>query len=276
MKIVDLPGTYSLQAGSVDEEVARDFILFGRPDVTVAVVDATRLERNLNLVLQILDITDRVVVYLNLIDEARRRGIAVDAKRLEQELGVPVVNGIARESVGIDDLLNAAHSVARGERSTRPYRLERHSEDVEGTVASLAQVVDAAFPYVPNARWVALRLLNADEAVIEAVRSGELGQLGEESEGEERSLAPEDVRTQVVDTARRLRWELPTDFHDRISERALRRRGADRRQGADAWAEEGRFRCRQTPRCAPDKPLVGFSADARDTRCRLLDHDRGC
>ena len=219
MKIVDLPGTYSLQAGSVDEEVARDFILFGRPDVTVAVVDATRLERNLNLVLQILDITDRVVVYLNLIDEARRRGIAVDAKRLEQELGVPVVNGIARESVGIDDLLNAAHSVARGERSTRPYRLERHSEDVEGTVASLAQVVDAAFPYVPNARWVALRLLNADEAVIEAVRSGELGQLGEESEGEERSLAPEDVRTQVVDTARRLRWELPTDFHDRISER---------------------------------------------------------
>ena len=219
MKIVDLPGTYSLQAGSVDEEVARDFILFGRPDVTVAVVDATRLERNLNLVLQILDITDRVVVYLNLIDEARRRGIAVDAERLEQELGVPVVSGIARESVGIDDLLNAAHGVARGETSTRPYRLERHSEDVEGTVASLAQVVDDAFPYVPNARWVALRLLNADEAVIEAVRSGELGQLGEESEGEERSLAPEDVRIQVVDTARRLRWELPTDFHDRISER---------------------------------------------------------
>ena len=219
MKIVDLPGTYSLQAGSVDEEVARDFILFGRPDVTVAVVDATRLERNLNLVLQILDITDRVVVYLNLIDEARRRGIAVDAKRLEQELGVPVVSGIARESVGIDDLLNAAHRVARGEASTRPYRLERHSEDVEGTVASLAEVVDDAFPHVPNARWVALRLLNADEAVIEAVRSGELGQLGEESEGEERSLAPEDVRTRVVDTARRLRWELPTDFHDRISER---------------------------------------------------------
>ena len=88
VKIVDLPGTYSLQAGSADEEVAREFILFGRPDVTVAVVDATRLERNLNLVLQILDITNRVVVYVNLMDEARRHGIAVDAARLERELGV--------------------------------------------------------------------------------------------------------------------------------------------------------------------------------------------
>src|SRR5512136_2926890 len=89
-RLIDLPGTYSLQAGSADEEVARDFILFGRPDVTVVVVDATRLERNLNLVLQILDITDRVVVYLNLVDEARRHGLAVDAARLEKELGVPV------------------------------------------------------------------------------------------------------------------------------------------------------------------------------------------
>ena len=166
MKVVDLPGTYSLQAGSVDEEVARDFILFGRPDVTVAVVDATRLERNLNLVLQILDITDRVVVYLNLVDEARRRGIAVDAKRLQRELGVPVVSGIARENVGIDDLLDASHRLVTGETSTRPCRLERHAEDVEDTVASLAQVVDDAFPRVPNARWIALRLLNADEAVI--------------------------------------------------------------------------------------------------------------
>ncbi len=219
MKIVDLPGTYSLQAGSVDEEVARDFILFGRPDVTIAVVDATRLERNLNLVLQILDITDRVVVYLNLVDEARRRGIAVDAKRLERELGVPVVSGIARAHVGIDDLLDATHSLAIGDTSTRPYRLARHADEVENTVASLAQVVGDAFPRVPNARWVALRLLNADEAVIEAVRSGELGRLGDEPDSDDQPVAADAVRTHVLDTARRLRWDLPTDFHDRISER---------------------------------------------------------
>ena len=112
LKIVDLPGTYSLQAGSADEEVARDFVLFGRPDVTVVVVDATRLERNLNLVLQILEITDRVVIFLNLVDEARRHGIAVDPRKLESELGVPVVAGVARQGAGIDDLIAAASYLA--------------------------------------------------------------------------------------------------------------------------------------------------------------------
>ena len=79
-RLVDLPGTYSLMAATTDEEVARDFILFGRPDVTVIVVDAARLERNLNLVLQVLEITDRAVLCLNLVDEARRHGITVDER----------------------------------------------------------------------------------------------------------------------------------------------------------------------------------------------------
>ena len=100
VKLVDLPGTYSLQAGSTDEEVARDFLLFGRPDVTVVVVDATRLERNLNLVLQILEITPRVVVCLNLTDEARRHGVALDPAALEDRLGVPVIPAVAREKKG--------------------------------------------------------------------------------------------------------------------------------------------------------------------------------
>ena len=134
VKVVDLPGTYSLQAGSVDEEVARDFILFGRPDVTVVVVDATRLERNLNLVLQIREITDRVVVFLNLIDEARRHGIAIDAKKLEKELGVPVVQGVARESVGIDDLLDAVHEVATGAGSRQQMHIARHAPRVEQAI----------------------------------------------------------------------------------------------------------------------------------------------
>ena len=90
-KLVDLPGTYSLLSASLDEQIARDFVLFGKPDVTVIVVDATRLERNLNLVLQVLEITDRAVVCLNLIDEARRKGLDVDDRRLARDLGVPVV-----------------------------------------------------------------------------------------------------------------------------------------------------------------------------------------
>jgi ferrous iron transport protein B len=217
VKVVDLPGTYSLQAGSEDEEGARDFILFGRPDVTVVVVDATRLERNLNLVLQILDITDRVVVYLNLVDEARRHGIAIDARKLQKELGVPVVEGIAREGVGIDELLDAALGVASRSVGTSPYRIERQAPGVEEAVAALVPIIESAFPGVPNARWVALRLLNADEAVMEAVRSGELGQLGADDDAGE--TPPEEQRARVLEEARRHRWELPPDFHDTIMER---------------------------------------------------------
>jgi ferrous iron transport protein B len=216
VKVVDLPGTYSLQAGSEDEEVARDFILFGRPDVTVVVVDATRLERNLNLVIQILDITDRVVVYLNLVDEARRHGIAIDARKLQEELGIPVVEGIAREGVGIDELLDAALGVATRSIGTSPYRIERQAPGVEEAVAALLPTIEGAFPGVPNARWVALRLLNADEAVMEAVLSGELGQLGSDEAAEE--VPSEEQRARVLDEARRHRWELPPDFHDTIME----------------------------------------------------------
>ncbi len=223
VKIVDLPGTYSLQAGSTDEEVARDFILFGRPDVTIVVVDATRLERNLNLALQILDITDRVVVYLNLVDEARRHGIAVDAARLEKELGVPVVSGVARTGVGIDELLAASFRVATGAARTQPYRVAQLPAAVEETVDGLTREIDSAFPNVPNARWVALRLLNADDAVVEVVRSGELGQLGDASAaGGAAPASPPPApaeRERVLQTARRLRWELPADFHDALTER---------------------------------------------------------
>jgi len=220
VKVVDLPGTYSLQAGSADEEVARDFVLFGRPDVTVVVVDATRLERNLNLVLQILEITDRVVVFLNLMDEARRHGIGVDPRKLERELGVPVVPGVARQGAGIDELIAAAHDVATGNRGTEPLRVDRYAPQVERAVAALAPVVEEVYPSVPNARWVALRLLNADEAVQEAVRSGELGRLSHDGSGDEVEAPPEHRRDELLDAATRLRWDLPTDFHDIVTRHA--------------------------------------------------------
>ena len=106
-KLVDLPGTYSLLSTSVDEEIARDFILFGKPDVTVIVADATCLERNLGLTLQILEITDRAVVALNLIDEANRKNLTIDERILAKDLGVPVVPLAARRGEGITELLSA-------------------------------------------------------------------------------------------------------------------------------------------------------------------------
>ncbi|GIT68248.1 MAG: ferrous iron transport protein B [Acidobacteriota bacterium] len=221
IKLVDLPGTYSLQAGSVDEEVAREFILFGRPDVTVIVVDATRLERNLNLALQILDITNRVVVYLNLTDEARRHGIGIDVKQLEQQLGVPVISGAARSNIGINELLEAAHDVATGSVQTTPYRIARQEQTVEQAVASLTTVVEQTFPGLPSSRWVSQRLLTADDAVIDAVRSGELGRIGDDTVPENAVERSEDQRSKVLEQAQKLRWELPSDFQDKMTERTF-------------------------------------------------------
>jgi ferrous iron transport protein B len=216
VKVVDLPGTYSLQAGSTDEEVARDFILFGRPDVTVVVVDATRLERNLNLVLQILEITDRVVVCLNLTDEARRHGIRVDGEALAERLGVPVVPAVAREKEGIPELLQAIRGVAEGEVKTRPYRLKRLPGDLEGALDQLVPVVEDAFPGIPNARWVALRLLNADESVEKAVRHGEIGEIPARSGGD--GGRDDAAAEAILSLASSLRWTLSPQFHDRLAE----------------------------------------------------------
>jgi ferrous iron transport protein B len=176
-KIVDLPGTYSLLSTSLDEEVARDFILFGQPDVTVIVVDATRLERNLNLVLQVLEITDRAVVCLNLIDEARRHKFIIDERRLARDLGVPVVPTAARQGDGMPELLAAIHEVATGQFICKPYRVKTESPAIKEALARLVPQIEAAFPGLPNARWVALRLLDGDERLMEAVRLGELGDL---------------------------------------------------------------------------------------------------
>ena len=176
-KLVDLPGTYSLLATSLDEEIARDFILFGQPDVTVVVVDATRLERNLNLVLQVLEITHRVVICLNLIDEAERHNINVDHRRLARDLGVPVVPTIARYDEGFEELLAAISEVAAGETQAAPYHVNYNHPKLDQAVSQLVSQIEEAFPQVPNARWVALRLLDGDERIIQAVGNGELGDL---------------------------------------------------------------------------------------------------
>lgn len=176
-KLVDLPGTYSLLSTSTDEEVARDFILFGQPDVTVIVVDATRVERNLNLVLQILEITDRAVLCLNLMDEARRNGIQVDDRTLSKELGIPVIPTSARQGEGMNELLNAINDVASGKYICKPYRLKTNSAELNTAIAKLSKEIEIEYPGLPNLRWVALRLLEGDQSIIDSIRSGDLGNL---------------------------------------------------------------------------------------------------
>lgn len=187
-KLVDLPGTYSLLSTSFDEEIARNFILFGQPDVTIIVVDATRLERNLNLVLQVLEITDRAMVALNLMDEARRHGLAVDDRRLARDLGVPVVPMAARQGEGLGALLQAVHEVATGQTICQPYRVKSESPAMRRALDVMVAQLQTAFPHLTNARWVALRLLDGDQQIIEALQSGELGNL---TRPKEASLRPD-------------------------------------------------------------------------------------
>lgn len=176
-KVVDLPGTYSLLSTSTDEEVARDFILFGQPDVTVIVADATRLERNLNLTLQILEITNRAVLCLNLMDEARRNQLEIDVRVLARELGLPVIPSAARRREGFNELLAAIEEVATGTYVCRPHRIKNHPAELNQKISQVAAMLAEQFPSLPNINWVALRLLEGDNRIIEAVRSGELGSI---------------------------------------------------------------------------------------------------
>ncbi|WP_145101878.1 FeoB small GTPase domain-containing protein [Sporomusa sp. KB1] len=166
--LVDLPGTYSILAHTVEEQVARDFICFGQPDVTLVVLDATCLERNLNLALQVMEITPHVVVCVNLMDEARKKKIAIDVSSLEKELGVPVVATAARKGEGLAALRETLNQVSTGVRKSKPRQLV-YSPAVEEAVEQLMPTVQRLIDHKLNPRWVALRLLDGDKAFIESI-----------------------------------------------------------------------------------------------------------
>ncbi len=175
-KLVDLPGTYSLLSASQDEEVARDFILFGQPDCTIVVTDATALERNLNLVMQVMEITDKVVVAVNLMDEARRKGLEVDTRQLSRDLGVPAIPVTARTGEGMSTLLTTVAEVIEGLITTKPLRVDGTPE-FQNAVQELATMIEQMTPGIPNARWLAIRLLDGDARVQKALESGELADI---------------------------------------------------------------------------------------------------
>lgn len=178
-KLVDLPGTYSLLSASPDEEVARTFLLFGQPDVTVIVVDATCMERNLNLVLQVLQITRRAVLCLNLMDEARANGIEIDTRNLARDLGIPVVPCAARSGQGIPELIREISLMAVRSDASSPRRLPLEIPGLRLALDRVEADLHETFPRLPQPRWVALRLLEGDREIMQAVRSGDIGALAE-------------------------------------------------------------------------------------------------
>ncbi|MFD1775891.1 FeoB small GTPase domain-containing protein [Paenibacillus rhizophilus] len=173
-RAVDLPGTYSLYSNSADEEAARDYIIFEKPDVTLVVLDATSLERNLNLALQVLEITGRTVICINLIDEARRLGIDIDLKAISARLGVPVTAISARNNTGIKELLNQVERVASGAFAAEPLRIQ-YSEEIERGIAELLPLVEQSLGADYPARWISLRLLDGDESLLDSLRKASLG-----------------------------------------------------------------------------------------------------
>ena len=177
-KLVDLPGTYSLLSTAEDEEIARNFILFGRPDCTIVVADATCLERNLNLTLQVLEISDHVVLCVNLMDEAKRKGFKIDLRALSRDLGVPAVGTVARTSEGLHSLLGIVEQVVTGQLNTKPHQVLRDGA-FQHAVSELVPLIEESVPGLPNPRWVAMRLLDGDLRVQQALVNGELADIAQ-------------------------------------------------------------------------------------------------
>jgi len=166
--MVDIPGTYSLMANSVEEQVARDFVCFGQPDATVIVTDATCLERNLNLVLQTIEITDKVVVCVNLIDEAKRKKIKIDYNKLSSILGVPVIPTAARNNKGLNELMDAVYNLTNGIIATTPIKIT-YEDTIEEAINMVQEKIPERVQNKINSRWVALKLLDGEPTLLESL-----------------------------------------------------------------------------------------------------------
>lgn len=162
--VADLPGTYSLLVSSKEEAQARNFLLENRPDAVVVVVDATCLERNLNLVLQILEITDKVVVCVNLLDEAAKKKIEVNIKQLSQCLGVPVVGMCAKSGKGIKQLKEAVANIIQSKTEISPVKI-KYSREIEHSISKLLPIFDSLDISSKLKRCYALRLLENDDYI---------------------------------------------------------------------------------------------------------------
>ena len=162
--LVDIPGTYSLLAHSAEEEAARDFLCFGGAEAAVVVCDATCLQRSLNLVLQVMELCPKTLVCVNLCDEAKRRGITLDLKQLEENLGVPVVGTAAHDKRTLKALTKALDRLCCGETELHPKRLH-YITPVESAIGCAEPVLRERFGELLNPRWLALRLIEGDRAL---------------------------------------------------------------------------------------------------------------
>ncbi|MEH6954776.1 FeoB small GTPase domain-containing protein [Neobacillus drentensis] len=167
-QLIDLPGTYSLFSNSTDEEVARNYIVFEKPDVTIVVLDATSLERNFNLALQVLEMTTNVIICINLIDVAEEQGININERLLTNRLGVPVIKISARNKKGFPMLLDTIDRIVTGAIECHPVQMT-YPEEIEARIMKIEPKVREIVGDHLSSRWVTLRLLDGDETLLNEI-----------------------------------------------------------------------------------------------------------
>lgn len=224
---VDIPGTYSIMSNSEEEEIARDYICFGNPDVTVIVVDSTCLERNLNLVYQIMEITDNIIVCVNLLDEAKKKKIKIDLKKLENLLGVPVVGTVARDKQTLENLKKTIYKVCEVE--IKPYtKTVRYEQEIEENLEKIVEKLNTdllvnEYSEIRNIatdieveenkiskklyRWIAIKLIDGEEKILKSIQ-----------ENLELNLGEQEIRQSVIEAKKNLETREITskNFKDKI------------------------------------------------------------
>lgn len=168
--LVDIPGTYSILSTSEEEEIARDYICFGKPDCTIIVVDATCLERNLNLVFQVMEITNNVILCVNLLDEAKKKKIKIDLDKLSSELGIPVVGTTARKKKTLTSLIKTLEKVCNGNIKPNPKKV-RYSKDIEKSISEISNILEVETSLPKQLyRWVSLKLLDGEPKILNSIQ----------------------------------------------------------------------------------------------------------
>ena len=168
--LVDIPGTYSILSTSEEEEIARDYICFGKPDCTIIVVDATCLERNLNLVFQVMEITNNVILCVNLLDEAKKKKIKIDLDKLSSELGIPVVGTTARKKKTLTNLIKTLEKVCDGNIKPNPKKV-RYSKDIEKSISEISNILEVETSLPKQLyRWVSLKLLDGEPKILNSIQ----------------------------------------------------------------------------------------------------------
>lgn len=201
IRLVDLPGTYSLSPFTQEEIIAGDYLVHEKPDLVINVVDATNLERNLYLTVQLLELGIPVIVAMNIYDEAVNKGYEIDIKIMGKMLGVRVVPTVATKKIGLDDLLKAVTDIADGTFSHQPKRLN-YGDDIEAAATVVESRVRNSYPQLTEKyplRWLVFKLMEKDSHTMEDINIGDTVPFVDEATEHLRKAHGEDIESIMAD-----------------------------------------------------------------------------